>query len=120
MVRDGTSLVEVEAISFDNPGGDRPTRQTRSAPPRTEAPATAAANEVFVQVGAFGSRANADRRLALLRSGGIGTGFVSRDTAATPVLYRVRIGPISGVDQYDLLVTELEKLGIDDPYLVTD
>ena len=33
MVREGTSLVEVEAISFDAPAGDRVVRQTTPAPP---------------------------------------------------------------------------------------
>jgi hypothetical protein len=30
------------------------------------------------------------------------------------------MGPIQGVDQYDLLVEELAKLGIVDPIIVTD
>lgn len=120
MLRDGTSLVEVEAISFDAPAGDRPTRRTVSPPAVAEEPAATVEHRIFVQVGAFGSRENAERRLALLRSGGIGTGFVLEDPVADPALYRVRVGPINGVVQYDLLVAELEKLGIADPYLITD
>ncbi len=127
MVRDGTSLVEVEAISFDDPPGDRPTRVTTTpapapaaAPTPKPAPQQAADNRIFVQVGAFSSRDNADRRLALLRSAGIGTGFVVADTAADPDLYRVRIGPVTGVEHYDLLVDELTRLGINDPYLVAE
>ena len=122
MVKSGTSLVEVQAISFDDPPGDRPTRQTTAAPPEAKpVPAeTQRSNRVFAQVGAFGARENADRRLALIRSGGIGTGFVVEDVAVSPMLYRVRIGPIVSVEQFDLLVTELEKMGIKDPYLVTE
>lgn len=125
MVRDGTSLVEVEAINFDKPPGDRPTALTTVTPPPSAAapaPATTPGDEhqVFVQVGAFSSRDNAERRLALLRSGGIGTGFVHEESAAAAPLYRVRIGPITGVEHYDLLVEELATLGIDDPYLVTE
>ena len=132
MIRDGTSLVEVEAISFDEPPGDRPTRQTTAAPAAafetvdalettaSNPPNAASGNRIFVQVGAFGSRDNANRRLALLRSGGIGTGFVVEDGSSSPPLHRVRVGPITGVEQYDLLVAELEKLGIVDPYLVTE
>jgi rare lipoprotein A len=125
MVRDGTSLVEVTAISFDDPPGDRPVRKVE--PPQPPAAASAPErqpevekqNEIFVQVGAFGDRANAERRQSALIAGGIGGVFVFADAAASPPLYRVRIGPIAGVDDYDALVTRLETLGISDPYLVT-
>ncbi len=116
MIRAGTSLVEVEAISFDPPSGDRATRKTTAAP----APQIQAARSIFVQVGAFGSRENAERRRAALRAGGIGKVFVLKDTASNPNLYRVRIGPIKDVVQYDLIVEELEDLGISDPYLITE
>lgn len=135
MVEDGTSLVEVTAISFEQTAGDRPTRATSAAPPADEPvdagpPATAtpappaadpepAEHQVFVQVGAFGSRENAERRHAALRRRGLGNAFIYTDTAVEPTLYRVRIGPIVDGLQYDLIVEELEILGIDDPYLVT-
>lgn len=125
MVRDGTSLVEVSAITFDDPPGDRPVRIVEPAEPPAPAsvpdrePETAEENEIYVQVGAFGDRANAERRQSALISGGIGDVFVFADEAATPPLYRVRIGPIAGVDDYDALVDRLETLGVTDPYLVT-
>ena len=129
MVRDGTSLVEVTAISFDEPAGDRPVRVVEPARPpepkpapvtRPDAqPAAQGNNEIFVQVGAFGDRANAERRRSALLSRGIGGAFIFADEAATPPIYRVRIGPIDGVDDYDALVLKLETLGITDPYLVT-
>lgn len=120
MVGSGTSMVEVEAISFDAPSGDRPVRRTSTPPPKPATPSTRKTNDIFAQVGAFGDRNNASRRLAALRSSGIGTAFVVEDTNNEPTLYRVRIGPIKSVDQYDLLVEELGKLGITDPYLVTE
>ncbi|MDX1498622.1 MAG: septal ring lytic transglycosylase RlpA family protein [Woeseiaceae bacterium] len=121
MVRDGTSLVEVEAITFDEPPGDRPTARATAMPPAAApAPAAGTEHQVFVQVGAFSSRDNAERRLALLRAGGIGTGFVHEESAPAATLYRVRIGPITGVEHYDLLVEELAALGIEDPYLVAE
>lgn len=130
MVRDGTSLVEVTAISFDTPPpGDRPVRMVvPEEPPAAVAADTVAArsappgereNEIFVQVGAFGDRANAERRRSALVSGGIGGAFIFADETATPPMYRVRIGPIEHVDAYDALVLKLEALGITDPYLVT-
>ncbi len=163
MIENGTSLVEVSAISFDEPVGDRPTSVTASAAPpardvaavavqaipqpgqaataepaaapltAAERPAATAAepvlpppaatpaeNRVFVQVGAFGSRENAERRHALLLARGIGNAFVHTDFGSSPAIHRVRIGPIVNVVQYDLLVEELERVGIADPYLVTD
>ena len=90
MVRDGTTMVEVEAISFDEPSGDRPVRKTMTAAaaqpdpePETETETeTETENRIFAQIGAFGDSANAARRLAALRSVGIGTGFVVEDVAS--------------------------------------
>ncbi len=120
MVGTGTSLVEVEAITFDEPKVDRPTPQVTPPPAEAPIPAVSKPPQVFVQIGAFGSRENADRRIALLRSGGIGVAFVLEDTSANQALFRVRMGPIRGVEQYDMLVEELDKLGITDPILVTE
>ncbi|NIV18674.1 MAG: septal ring lytic transglycosylase RlpA family protein [Woeseiaceae bacterium] len=119
MVKDGTSLVEVEAISFNESSGDRPTRRTTAAP-RTESRRHEVSNTVYVQVGAFGDRGNARRRIKLLRSGGIGNTRVFEDKSTGQTLYRVRIGPVRNVEQYDLIVDELGKLGISDPYLVAE
>ncbi len=124
MVADGTSLVEVNAISFDEPQGDKPVRVTATPPPPVPAPQQRpAADEdhiIYVQVGAFGSRENANRRLALIRSAGILNSAIEEDRDTDTALFRVRIGPIREVIQYDILVEELENLGIMDPYLVTD
>ena len=123
MIKDGTSLVEVTAINFEKPQGDRPTRaSTPSAPPQSApAPApTDVSNNVYVQVGAFGDRANAERRLGALSLGGISGAFIHEERSADRVLYRVRIGPVADVVQYDVLVEELEGIGITDPYLITE
>ena len=139
MIRDGTSLVEVTAIDVDAPGGDRPTRQvTPPAPKPAPAPAlrsipsvvettpetpqpspTAMDHTIFVQVGAFGDRANAERRVGLLASAGIDAS-IHEDRSSDPPLQRVRIGPVDDVIQYDVLVEELENIGINDPYLVAE
>ena len=129
MIDTGTSLVEVEAITFDEPAGEQPTRRTATPTPtpraitpepRPATPSNSDPHQIYVQIGAFGSRENADRRLAVLRTGGIGAAFVLEDTAVQPELYRVRMGPIQGVDQYDMLVEELAKLNISDSIIVTD
>ena len=125
MVTSGTGLVEVEAISFDDPPGDRPVRKTTPLQPEPAAPAVPSArrideDRIFVQVGAFGSRDNAERQLAALKGASIHAAFVVEDTSVSPALYRVRIGPIRGIVQYDLIVEELENLGIADPYLINE
>jgi rare lipoprotein A len=121
MIRDGTSLVEVTAINFDEPSGDRPVRHAAPpAPPHPNAGPAAETNRIFVQVGAFGDRANAERRLSALTMAGIRNGFIHEERTAERALYRVRIGPVADVVQYDVLVEELENAGINDPYLITD
>ena len=113
MVRDGTSLVEVTAVSFDEP----PPGAVRAAapPPRAEPDAS-----IFVHVGAFGEINNARRRFSLLRNGGIGPLQVYEDNSASQTLYRVRIGPIADVVQYDSIVEDLQRLGITETHLVTE
>jgi hypothetical protein len=54
----------------------------------------------------------------LLRDGGVGPAFVHEDVAQA--LYRVRIGPIADVTQYDSIVAQLERLGISETHLVTE
>ena len=76
-------------------------------------------DQIFVQVGAFGDKVNASRRLALLSEGGIDNSFIVEDNSAATTLFRVRIGPVANVLQYDLLVEELEALSILDPYLIS-
>lgn len=125
MVRDGTSLVEVTAIDVDEPAGERTVRLAEppqpaaaaAAQPTRAAPATA---PLFVQVGAFGERANAQRQLDELSRAGIGNAFIDEERAPERAFYRVRVGPVASVEQYDTLVTQLERIGIDDPYLIND
>jgi cell division septation protein DedD len=56
----------------------------------------------------------------MLRDGGVGPAFVHEDAADPRALYRVRIGPIADVTQYDSIVAQLERLGISETHLVTE
>ncbi len=127
MIRDGTSMVEVTAIPNNVSTDARPAPQVSESPPPDEPSASTprsrpspVGNQIFAQVGAFGESANAERRLRLLASAGISGGLIYRDYSVSPTLYRVRIGPIADVVQYDVLVEELENLGIGEPYLITE
>ena len=77
-------------------------------------------NVVFAQVGALRRSANADRRIVQLRNAGIYNSTIVEDQSGEAPLYRVRIGPIREVIAYDILVEELENIGILDPYLITE
>ncbi len=136
MVQDGTAMVEVTAINFEQPSGDRPTstrspsqspsssqpalRSTPSVVAQAEPAPAVVANRIYVQVGAFGDRANAARRESELAQFGIENAFIHEDNSSGAALYRVRIGPVADVVQYDALVQELDQLGIKDPYLITE
>jgi rare lipoprotein A len=123
IVQNGTGLVEVTAINFDEPKGgtgDRPTSQTTAtAAPAAAAAEAPAAGQIFIQVGAFGNIDNASRRYTTLKNGGISGAAIHEDKSSSPPIYRVRIGPIGGVAQYDEIARQLAGLGINDPILVT-
>lgn len=121
MVTDGTSLVEVTAINFEEPVRDLPVRNTTpTAPGDGAGSGPAHPHVIFVQVGAFSDRANAERRLGALSLAGIEGAFIHEEPEPGRTLYRVRIGPVADVVQYDVLVEELENIGILDPYLITE
>jgi rare lipoprotein A len=105
MLRAGTAFVEVRALT---PG--------QSANPATPPPAT----EMFVQAGAFSEEANAARLLGRLRAQGFSKSFVRGDTVGGRRIYRVRIGPIPSVPEFDKAVAQLKALGVADARLASD
>ncbi len=123
MVQDGTSLVEITAITFDGPQATPPPVDSTPAEPEideVDVKVEVEVDQIFVQVGAFGSRENAEQRSTDLTEAFIGNVSIHTDTSVHPTLYRVQIGPIWDAVQYDVIVEELENIGISDPYLITD
>lgn len=108
MVREGTTLVEVRAITPGEPSSSELTRASE-APPA----------ELFVQAGAFVNEDNAQHLLARLHAAGLANAFVMARPEKSR-LYRVRIGPVATVPEYDALIARLEKLGIRDARLALD
>jgi len=108
MIREGTTLVEVRAITPGEPSSSVLTRASE-APPA----------ELFVQAGAFANEANAQHLLERLRAAGLANAFVMARPEKSR-LYRVRVGPVATVPEYDALIARLEKLGIRDARLALD
>jgi rare lipoprotein A len=93
-----------------------------AAPPVIKpAPVTSApVRTLFVQAGAFAAPDNAQRLADKLRSEGYTQVFVRDDIVAGRKLYRVRIGPIPDVPQFDRIVAALEQEGVRDAHLALD
>jgi rare lipoprotein A len=84
------------------------------------APVAPANLSLFVQAGAFSDPANAERLAEKLRRGSYGRVFVRDDQIAGRRMYRVRIGPVPDVAEFDRVVAALERAGINDAHLALD
>ncbi len=107
MVRSGTAMVEVRAL---DPGESAPLPDAGA----TVAPLRAA---LYVQAGAFSDPANAQRLAARLRGAGYAHILVRDDVIAGRRLYRVRIGPVADVAEFDRIAAALERAGVPDARL---
>ena len=115
MLRNGTAMVDVRTLDPSTP----PPVITASTAPVSGA-VTPASPVLFVQAGAFSDPANAERLAEKLRSGSYGKVFVRDDQIAGRRMYRVRIGPVPDVAQFDRVVAALEQAGINDAHLAFD
>jgi rare lipoprotein A len=126
IVRSGTAEVEVEALGGASGAGPVIVYSPGSGPSAPAAtggsiaPALVPAQHLYMQVGAFGSRANAERLKTHLESNGVSKVVIRYDASAGKTLYRVRIGPLSGADEYDALATRIAPLHSGSPSLVTE
>jgi rare lipoprotein A len=84
------------------------------------AAAPVASTALFVQAGAFSDPANAERLAEQLRGRSYGNVFVREDQIAGRRMYRVRIGPVPDVAEFDRIVAALERAGINDARLALD
>lgn len=133
MLGSGTALVDVQAVGPDDVAATTPLAApavgsitvTPLAPPVT-APAVAVTApaaggvqpQIFLQVGAFAERANADAVLLRLSGAGIARAFILPATESGRTLYKVRIGPLPDVDQVDALTRRMASFGYPEPQVV--
>ncbi|MGD2112163.1 MAG: septal ring lytic transglycosylase RlpA family protein [Gammaproteobacteria bacterium] len=108
----GTGLVEVEAIDPSRPA------QTRMA--AQEPAATGSDATLFLQVGAFRNRDNAERLSRRLQETEFGEIHIMQGATTGGTIYRVRIGPLASVDAADRVSNSLISLGISDTRVIID
>jgi len=110
---EGTGLVEVRALDPRNPEAVRAPGPVAAAPPVGNP-------NLYLQIGAFSSAENAERLRTRLGTVAHGNVRVVRAEIDRRTVYRVRIGPMAGVDEADRMSRELALLGLEDSRIVID
>ena len=98
IVKKGTGRVEVSSISFENGVNDN----------------------VFVQVGAYQDRENADNVKLKLAAADIQSDIKSVIINARRSIYRVRIGPFDAKEMANKLVQDLHAMGLEEARVFTN
>jgi rare lipoprotein A len=141
MLRNGTAMVEVRSLEATS--GEAPlaaplsatpiTAATGAPPPSGDSPSVERVSDpaagvstipvpraLFIQAGAFSDPNNAARLMEKLRGGGYGKVFLRDNEIAGRRMYRVRIGPVPSVAEFDRIVAALERVGVNDAHLALD
>jgi rare lipoprotein A len=115
IVGEGTGLVEVRALD----GGKHPEPVlVEQTPPRE--PATATAPRMYIQVGAFTERRNAERLRYQLTVTPVTEIHIQQAVQNDAPVYRVRIGPMATVEEADRIVETLASLGVMNSHIIVD
>jgi peptidoglycan lytic transglycosylase len=132
MVRTGTTRVEVRALSNTSTARDGGSAAAPAAQVAAGSAATAPlvpvsaggsgspSEQMFVQVGAFGERENAERLVDRLKASGFANPVVVTEGAGRKTLHRVRLGPLRDAHEFDAVSGRLRTLGVADSHLVVD
>lgn len=108
MIRAGTAMVEVRSLA----GGS-----LQPAP----LPASATiATRFYAQAGAFADEDNAERLAERLRDAKVGEVAISEIRGEDRHLWRVRVGPVASIGEFDALIERLRQAGVDSARLVLD
>ncbi len=101
----------------------RPSPSRIASVPRAPAPVPIAGNHspnLYLQLGAFLSRANAERLRARLSSTATAGIEVIEGYLDQATIYRVRLGPMTDVAEADSLMESIMRLGLGTPLMVID
>lgn len=119
--QNGVGNVELRAIE---PGQARTTTAS-AAPaarntPNVSATPSRASNQLFLQLGSFISRSNAESLRAQLALNNVTTAAVQQTEVDRKYIYRVRIGPLASTEEADSLASRIHQLGMGVPSIVID
>ncbi len=106
----GTGLVEVRVLV-----GDRAEPTPPSAVSANDIP-----TRIFVQLGAFSDRDNAQLLLGRIERAGLGRAGIVTTRIDEREIHRVRLGPLRSVAEADALVSRIEKLGFGAPRVAVE
>ncbi len=109
----GTGLVEIRALNANN-------KPAPSQPLQASIQKQTAIHNMYLQVGAFSSQYNAQQLHHKLHNAAFERAKISTVNATGNTVYRVRIGPLSSVEEADQLVDQLASLGINEAHVVID
>lgn len=119
IIAKGTGLVEIRALT--TPGKASVTQPAKApSPEMTASVKSISSAEMFLQVGAFSSLSRAEQIKRKLQHEVTGVITITPFSSSQGTLYRVRIGPISNVEQGDSLATKLASLGFPNSHIVID
>ncbi len=110
----GTGKVEVRVL--DGPEAEPPAQvavSSHSASPSGH-------SRIFIQLGAFSDRNNAQRILERIEKAGVGRADIITTRINAREIHRVRIGPVSTVEDANALAMRIEKLGMGTPRVAMD
>jgi rare lipoprotein A len=116
----GTGMVELRAIEPGAPA-DQPVRV--AATPRVVTapqPVPVTKHRLYLQLGSFIRPENAESLRAQLTLNNVEGVAVEHSTVDRKNIYRVRIGPLSSVEEADRLALEIDRMGIGVPSIVLD
>jgi len=105
----GTGRVEVKAIDTESVD----TLQLAAATPAVT-PATAAAQTLYLQVGAFSSQLNAERLRNEILEQQIADVRIVETSGTAGTFYKVQVGPLGDASEAERVARELKPLGINE------
>lgn len=109
----GTGLVEVQGID--------PSASPQEAPPPPPVVATPTHPPgIYLQVGAFADPANAEHVAVQLRAANFAPVQVTNATIGGRLVHRVRVGPLTDVDNADQVSAKIEQMGLPRPQVAVD